>query len=102
MTDFETKDIHKIIDDAMEKRDRDVTIFIGKECIHITVSPLDNTKPRWIEEESVTFRHRSRYHCSECGGYNDYPSPFCPVCGEKLAMPVKEEGKEGKDDESTS
>ena len=93
------KDVHKIIDDAMEKKDRDVSIFIGKDLIHVTVTPLENTKPMWIEEESVTFSHRSRYHCSECGGFNDYPSPFCPVCGEKLAMPgLKKEAKEGKDE----
>lgn len=85
-------DIHKLIDDAMEKKDREVTIFISKDHTHITVSPRENTKPVWIEEESITGSFsRSRYRCSECRGFNDYPSPFCPVCGEKLAMPSKKE-----------
>lgn len=87
MTDFNKEDIHKIIDDAMEKKDRDVTIFIGKDLIHITVTPLENTKPMWIDKDTV-------YVCSECGSRNTWPAPFCPICGEKLAMAEKE----GKDD----
>lgn len=97
MNNFTTKDLHKIIDDAMAKKDREVTIFISKDHTHITVSPHTDSKPRWIEDESVTFRHRSRYKCSECGAWHDIPAPFCPFCGEKLALPIKED-KEATDD----
>ena len=41
-----TVDIHKIIDDAMEKHDRSVSIFISPDGITINVYP---TEPRWIE-----------------------------------------------------
>ena len=80
-------DIHKIIDDAMEKKDRTVMIFIGKDGMTIHVDPLNDTKPRWVDKDTTCV-------CSECGSTNKWPSPFCPICGEKLAAPKIEEGKE--------
>lgn len=41
-----TVDIYKIIDDAMEKHDRSVSIVISPDEITINVYP---TEPRWIE-----------------------------------------------------
>jgi hypothetical protein len=40
--------IHKIIDDAMEKRDRTVSIYIGETGVSVTVSPADQDKCQWI------------------------------------------------------
>ena len=84
-------DIRKIIDDAMEKKDREVMIFISKDHTNVSVIPVNSTKPRWIDKETT-------YVCSECGALNKWPSPFCPLCGEKLAISVKE----ATDDESTN
>lgn len=86
-------DIHKLIDDAMEKKDRRVSIFITKDTTSINVEPLIESKPRWIFKE----RYRGRYTpvCSECGyEYAKEETPYCPCCGEKLAKgewPVEEE-----------
>jgi len=38
-------DIHKIIDEAMEKKDRSVTIFIGVQGTTVNVYPYQETKP---------------------------------------------------------
>ena len=94
MNDFEVKDIHKIIDDAMEKKDREVTIFISKDHTHITVSPREDTKPRWIFHPNHV--RALKFECSECGAFYSDVSPFCSQCGEKLAGP---DLKGAKDDE---
>ena len=86
-------DIHKIIDDAMEKKDREVMIFISKDHTNVSVIPVNSTKPRWIESEGNSIR--CRYKCSECGAFTTTPSPFCPLCGEKMSMPEKE-AKDGE------
>jgi hypothetical protein len=83
--DFETKDLHQIIDDAMTKKDREVTIFISKDHTHITVSPRTDSKPRWMIVRGAG--RISRLVCSECGEGSSFQSPFCPACGEKLAAP---------------
>ena len=84
--------MHKIIDDAMEKKDRIVNIFMSEYGITIKVDPLVEHKARWI--------YRQYYlECSECGHTTNTPTPYCPVCGEKLAMTFDNEIKEGSTDE---
>lgn len=72
-------DIHKIIDDAMEKKDRSVTIFIGEHGTTVNVYPYPDEKPRWVTRfvDCGTNRRHSGYRCSECG--------------EKLAAPMMKE-----------
>ena len=54
-------DIHKIIDDAMEKKDRYVTIFInGDRKASVYIKPLEDDDPRWIRDEEAGL-----YFCSE-------------------------------------
>lgn len=83
-------DIHKIIDDAMEKKDRAVHILILPTSTSVNVTPWPNAKPRWIFD-----RDYCTYECSECHNTNAYPAPYCPECGEKLA--AAKEDKDGKD-----
>ena len=75
-------DIHKIIDEAMEKKDREVSIFIMKNNTSVYVRPATNTKPHWIYREG---KGKYEFECSECGYYHEFESPFCPECGEKLS-----------------
>lgn len=72
--------IHKIIDDAIAKKDRSVMIFISKSGTTISVLPLDDKKPRWVRKGIDSF-------CPECNSRSKFESPYCPVCGEKLALP---------------
>lgn len=91
-------DIHKIIDDAMEKRDRSVSIYIGQSCVTVNVTPYEKEEPaRWIYN-----RHTGYGQCSECGheiepevyrGCIYWPN-YCAECGEKLGTPKKEDGIE--------
>jgi hypothetical protein len=83
-------DIHKIIDDAMEKKDRTVYILINGENTSISVTPLGESDPRWILNEDEQEEQTDRvfvpitFSCSECGFISRDPSPYCPMCGEKL------------------
>ncbi len=87
-------DIQAIIDDAMEKKDRMVSIFISPSGTTVNVQPLDDKKPRWMYSENAPM-YDYQFKCSECGAFNNGPSPYCPVCGEKLAAPEEE-----KDDQN--
>lgn len=82
-------DIHKIIDDAIEKKDRSVTIHIGESGTVIYVDPITNKKPRWIEKGYD-------YACSECGRESRFAYPHCPFCGEELAKSVEEDTDNGE------
>jgi hypothetical protein len=102
--------LHKLIDDAMEKKNREVSIFIMKDSTSVYVRPISASDPRWIVHEENRTRHVMRYlfECSECSTYSENPTPYCPHCGEKLRMPVIEDKrvedsvkysvKEAKDD----
>lgn len=81
--------IHKIIDDAMEKKDRRVNIFMSEIGVTINVEPLVEHKPHWIPLRYK--RGNLIYKCSECNIVNRDLVPFCPYCGEKLTCPSEEE-----------
>jgi hypothetical protein len=73
--------IHKIIDDAMEKRDRTVSIFISAEnnAVSVNVYPVDHDKCQWIETKHGMI-------CSNCGNCEstwDRPT-YCSKCGELM------------------
>lgn len=76
-------DIHKIIDDAMEKKDRSVTIFINKDATTVSVYPYEDKPTEWI----VLDRNGNWFRCPECGSTYRDMSPYCPECGEKLKRP---------------
>jgi uncharacterized Zn finger protein (UPF0148 family) len=76
-------DIHKIIDDAMEKKDRNVTIFISGENTSVYIRP---------EEKSMWVKKNGWYKCPECQNESRQVSIYCPNCGEKM-YGVKTEGE---------
>lgn len=43
--------IKSIIDEAMEKRDRSVSIFIRGDTMSVSVTPLGEDEPRWIPKD---------------------------------------------------
>lgn len=96
---LENTDIHKIIDDAMEKKDRCVSIFISHIGTMVDVQPIDTHKPHWIPRCAPTDNPNLRglrigYACSECGheiSYHRTPEPYCGCCGEKLALLSEDE-----------
>lgn len=109
----EQLDLHKLIDEAMEKKDREVSIFIMKDNMSVYVRPVSSNDPRWIVHEKCSGRKITwEYECSECHVYSDKLMCYCGYCGEKLRMPViedkrvkgvsedsvKEAVKEAKDD----
>jgi rubredoxin len=73
-----TVDIYRIIDDAIEKKDRSVMIFIGNGSMQVSIQPAGE-KPAWIERDG-------RYICPECGVSQRGCTVYCPECGEKLYM----------------
>lgn len=77
-------DIHKFMDDAMEKKDRSVYILINGENTSISVTPLLESDPRWIYTTPDTPNGSVAFKCSECGIVSSYTTPYCPWCGEKL------------------
>lgn len=74
-------DIHKIIDDAMAKKDRSVTIFINKDATTVSVHPYEDKKPTWIHKENM-----EHVTCPNCGGLQESESHYCPMCGEELFL----------------
>ena len=88
-------DINKIIDDAMDKKDRSVNIFINGDNVSVYVEPLEKHDPRCIIREipgsgkySISKR---QYECSECHVWSDVLTSYCGYCGEKLRLPVEED-----------
>lgn len=77
--------IKSIIDEAMEKRDRTVTVYISGESMHVSVTPLGEDEPRWIPKDGG-------YVCSTCGQWDHHPTRYCRLCGEALKI-VSEEVK---------
>lgn len=75
-------DISALINEAIEKKDRTVSIFYHNGSISINVTPLAESKPHWIYREG---RGMYEFECSECGFFHEFESPFCPECGEKLS-----------------
>lgn len=72
-------DIHKIIDDAMEKRDRTVSIYIGEAGVSVNVYPVDHDEVYWKADPDGLI-------CTNCGfqdqSYCKYT--YCPGCGELM------------------
>lgn len=73
--------IHKIIDEAMEKRDRVVSVFISPSGTSVRVEPLTTDKPRWIYN-----KQNGNYICPECGRSSIARYMFCPNCGEQMSI----------------
>lgn len=84
--------LHKLIDEAMEKKDREVSIFIMKDNMSVYVRPVGSNDPRWIVHEGDSWTKRWKYECSECHAFSDRPGCYCSYCGEKLRMPIEEDG----------
>lgn len=88
----EIVDVHTIINEAMDKKDRFVHIFIMGDNISVDVKPLSESDPRWIVREKKGYgRVRHQFECSECRVWSDNITPYCSFCGEKLRMPVIED-----------
>lgn len=79
--DSVTIDIHKIIDDAMEKKDRSVMIFIGEHGTSVNVNPYKDDKVVWKAAPGA--KHP---YCSNCGRQAEAAYSFCPWCGEQVAI----------------
>lgn len=77
-------DIHKLMDDAMEKKNRSVYILINGENTSISVTPLLESDPRWIYTTPDAPNGSVAFECSECGARASNQTPYCPWCGEKL------------------
>lgn len=80
-----TVDIHKIIDDAMEKKDRTVNIYISEHGTSIYVAPHKDGRPEWIVKKDL-----NGYYCPECDGWSRTTVQYCPHCGESLKLSWKE------------
>ena len=82
----ESIDIHKIIDDAMEKKNRSVFIHISPNFgTTVKVEPYDPTPKKWIRDVN------GDHICPECGmnyGPHFLEGPYCTMCGEKLAQSI--------------
>lgn len=76
-------DIHLLIDDAMEKKDRTVSIFITKNSTTINVYPNTDDGMKWIEHiRYVNKNKKIEFECSKCGAFVVHPDLYCSHCGE--------------------
>ena len=71
--------IKSIIEEAMAKKDRSVSIYIHDGSISITVTPLGVDEPRWIRKED-------HWECSVCGAFEKFVTRYCANCGEALKI----------------
>ena len=76
-------DIHKMIENAMEKKDRYVTIYFGEDSTSATIYPITGESTHWTKAVTDGVDYWS---CSECGRVSDKIYPYCPNCGEKMKM----------------
>lgn len=76
-------DINKIIDDAIEKKDRSVMIFINGETVSVTVNPIEGPL-KWIPYSTPDCY--IGYKCPNCGVVTNFQTQYCSECGEKLAI----------------
>lgn len=92
---MENINIYKIIDEAMEKKDRSVSIFIHNNNVNISVYPYSNEELRW--EEKPTYFTTAHFACPSCGQTQAYCTPYCGLCGEKLAPPIDDKNRKEVD-----
>ena len=83
--------VHKIIDEAIAKKDRWVYIHITEEGeIGVHVNPIKDEEHVWKEVERPDGPEGKYisllYECSACGERSRYRTPYCPCCGEKLKV----------------
>lgn len=78
-------DIHKLVDDAMEKKDRYVMIFISESGTSVYVYPYENEKASWraFKDPGTGKQH---ILCGNCNRESDQGYPYCPWCGEELGI----------------
>lgn len=88
---MENINIYKIIDEAMEKKDRSVSIFIHNNNVNISVYPYSNEELRWKKTPSLMVA------CPSCGQTQEYCTPYCGLCGEKLAPPIDDKNRKEVD-----
>jgi hypothetical protein len=70
-------DILRIINQAMERNDKQISIFIRGDVMSVNVNPYEADDPRWIK------RDYNCYECSACGQVTEYPIMYCTYCGER-------------------
>lgn len=77
-------DIHKIIDDAMEKKDRSVSLYISEHSVSVTVTPLDDEPIHWISHLDDDLYRAHPFECSNCHHCSSSVSVYCSDCGEQM------------------
>ena len=81
--------IRQVINDAMSTKDKYVTInMLGGNFTSINVYPISEDTAHWVEVPKETGGFR--YVCSECGFEGKWPTTYCPSCGEKLKVLMRE------------
>ena len=76
---FDRETVLELIDDAMNKGDRSVSIYVGKHGMSINVYPYEPGLQKWIHDEE----HHC-YVCPNCGCIEHDQSFYCRGCGEQL------------------
>lgn len=78
-------DIHKLIDDAMAKKDRVVMVYITDKSTSVKVMPLDSDEDKWRDLSVKSEHYEMRlYACPECNRTSRQATPYCPECGTQL------------------
>lgn len=85
--------IRKLIDDAMEKKDRSVSILITENDIHVSVYPYSDEPLSWKNRKIGQELYTGVYECPSCGHCRIEATSYCPDCGEKLKLVTKEESE---------
>lgn len=87
---IDSKVICDLVKDFMKDKDKQISIFITPEAATIEVTPYEKDEPRWIEN-GREYKY-SRFRCSVCGAKQANPTPCCPICGERLKLPIEQVG----------
>lgn len=83
--ELDKSDLLELIDKAIEKKDRSVSIYVSKYGTNVNIAPYEETPDTW-----QPIAGSSKVLCPNCGRAEDAAYPFCRWCGNENGLNKKD------------
>lgn len=80
--------IHELIDEAIKKKDRSISILVTDAGTSVSIYPYNDRLEEWIPIDNETLE------CPQCGSVSKWITPYCSTCGTNLRAPFRKEKTE--------